>query len=248
MTKIIKVPTGPYHPGYGCAIFIIMILTFSGILTWAAYTFFKQDKEIAAFTQETVEPFPKIEPTDAEKAALEAKLKAFSIATGKNEAADLSLSVPEMNDLLVFAAQAGIGGQEGSLPYIDILRFRKLLAAEKRIVTDIHLPMNKLPWKEGKRFLVGTAIFEPMIDEKTAFEVKLETIDSPGKTINEGFMNNFIVMPWLSIAKQKPEISAALAKVSSFEITPDGKTLVLHATPRTQPPAPPTKPFSGTMQ
>lgn len=223
MSKVEKTPTGPYNPFYGCTILAIMVLTISGIVTWTLYSFLKQDSEIAIFSTETVTPFPAITLSDGDKTALLSRLSAFA----KDPSAPLALSVDDLNHLLVIAADQHIGEDKGGTPYIEMLRFAALDPAAKTIEADLHLPMNKLPWAGGgKRYVVGRAIFKPAV-ENNSFDVKLDNIRVPGKTVNEGFLNNIRLMPWLSVAKLQPAVGNALGKVTSFEISADGKTLTL---------------------
>ena len=231
MSSIRKTPTGPFHSGYGCAIFIIMVLTFSAIIGWAAYTLFKQDREIAGFTVEDARPLPAVVVNEAEKTTLCAKLTAFAQATGKNDPADLTLTIADMNALLVLAQDHGIGNQDGSAPYVEMLRMTSLDAKEKLFRTDLRLPVNKLPLVgKGTRHIVGTATFQPVL-EGNSFEVKLQNITVPGKTVSEGFLHQLRQLPWLSVAKLKPEIAGPLGKVTSFDIAADGGSLILHAAP-----------------
>ncbi len=230
MSKMQKVPTGAYSPFYGCAIIIIMVLTFGGIITWSVYSLLKQDKEIASFTQEVAPFMPEIVLPDAAKAALKAKLNAFAEATNKGQAADLTLNIDELNGLLILAAENGIGQQEGSAAYRDFIRFTGFDFSKKLLLTDIRMPMNKLPWAGGgQRYVVGTATFAFQADGKP-FDLNLENIIVPGKSVSPGFVNNLNSMPWLSVAKQKAEIAAALNRVTSFELPSDGKSIILHAT------------------
>ncbi len=229
MSKMQKTPTGPFNPFYGCAIMIIMVLTFGGLISWVGYTLLKQDKEIASFTQEVAPAMTEIVLPDTAKTALRAKLSAFADATNKGLAADLALNVDELNGLLVLAFEDGVGQQEGSAPYRDIVRFTGFDVAAKLVKTDIRLPMNKLPWAGGgQRYIVGSATFIPESEGKN-FDLKLDNIVVPDKKVSPGFINNLNTLPWLSVAKQKPEIAAALEKVTSFELPADGRSIVFHA-------------------
>lgn len=231
MSNLKKIPTGPFHPGYGCAILAIMFLTFSGLITWAVYTFMRQDKEFSTFTIENAPALRPLNPSAEAKAALNAKLAEFSAAAQANKAADLSLSIADLNDLLVLAKAVGIGGQDGTVNYEDMFRFKSFEPASHELVADLRNPVNTLPWKkEPKRFIVGEAIFEPVI-ENNSFDLKLKSVVVPGKQVSEGFLNGYRMTPWLSVAKLKPDVATALSKVTSFDMPADGKSLILRATP-----------------
>ena len=229
MPQFKKTPTGPFHSGYGCLIFIIMALTFGAIIGWAAYTLLKQNNEIASFTTEEAKPLPAIVLSDTDKTALADKLKAFAQTTAAKQTAALALSIADLNALLVLAQDNAIGNQEGSAPYMEMLRITGLDAKEKLIRTDIRLPINKLPLiGKGTRYLIGTATFKPEI-MGGSFDIKVQNITVPSKTVSEGFLYQLRDLPWLSVAKLKPDIAAALGKVTSFEISADERTLVLRS-------------------
>lgn len=51
MSNVQKVPTAGFSPYYGCAIMIMAVLIFGGILGWSAFSLFTQDKAIGLITQ-----------------------------------------------------------------------------------------------------------------------------------------------------------------------------------------------------
>jgi hypothetical protein len=225
MSKVTKTPTGPFNPFYGCTVLLIMVLTIAGIITWTFYSLLKQDQEISTFSTEAPVSFPALTISEADRASLKSKLATFGDLAAKGNS--LTLSIADLNNLLVIAAEQHLGEEKGGTPYLEMLRFTRFDPASKSVMADLHLPMNKLPWAGGgKRHIVGTAIFKPVV-EANSFDLKLDDIKVPGKLVNEGFLNNIRIMPWLSVAKLKPEIAAPLGKVTSFEISADGSTITL---------------------
>jgi hypothetical protein len=239
MPELQKVPTGKFHPGYGCAIFALMILTFGGIVTWIVHSLLEQNRQIAGFTVEQSEPLPALTVSDHDKAALRGRLSAFAIDAGKGAKTRLELSVADCNVLLALATDAGIGGEKDSSPYPDLLRFSGFDAPARVLQTEIRLPMNKLPWQEGRRFLSGGAAFRPEIDNGSLV-VRIENVSVPGKQIPEGFVRNLKVWDWLDVAKKKDEsIAAAFKRISAWHFEDDGKLLVLEGGGATAPAAAP---------
>lgn len=228
MPKIEKVPTAQFNPFYGCAILVIMVLTFGGIVTWMIYSGIEQDRQIATFTTENAPPLTPLVVSDNEKAALKNKLIMFADSATKGDAAQLSLNSSEANTLLLLAADAGIGEDKESQSYREMLRFTGFDAKTQFVSADLRMPVNKLPWASGdKRYLVGSANFKPVVENGT-FSLKIETISVPGKTVSEGFVNNMRNMDWLSLAKQKDaKIADALKKVSACRIADDDSALIL---------------------
>lgn len=230
MPEVQKIPTGRFHPGYGCAIFALMILTFGGIVTWVVHSLLEQNRQIAGFTVEQAPPLPEFVASESDKASVRGKLAAFAAAAEKGEAAPLELSVADCNILLVIATDAGIGGDKDSTPYPDLLRFTGFDAQARVLQTDIRLPMNKLPWQEGKRFLAGRAIFRPEIDNGSLV-VRVQGVEVPGKAVPEGFVRNLKIWDWLDVAKKKDAmIAETLKRMTAWRFSADGKLLVLECT------------------
>jgi hypothetical protein len=239
MPELQRAPIGKFHPGYGCAIFVLMILTFGGIVTWVVHTLMEQDRQIATFTVESADPMPPAVVSDADRAALREKLATFSASADKGDAAQLELSVTECNALLALATDAGIGGGNDSTPYPQLLRFTGFDAPGRLIQSDIRLPMNKLPWQEGRRFLVGQATFRTEFDDGS-LKLQIAGISVPGKPVSDGFVHNLKNWDWLDVAKKKdPRIAAALKRTQNMHFTEDGSKLILESGKIA--PAPPAK-------
>jgi hypothetical protein len=239
MPELQKIPTGKFHPGYGCAIFVLMILTFGGIVTWVVHTLLEQNRQITAFTVERADPMPPASASDADRSALREKLSAFGAAAENGDAAHLTLSVAECNVLLALATDAGIGGGNDSTPYSELLHFTGFDESKRLIHSDIRLPMNKLPWQEGRRFLVGQATFQTEI-ENGSLNLQIVGISVPGKTVPDGFVHNLKSWDWLDVAKKKdPRIATALKRTSNMHFSEDGRNLILECAKIT--PAPPAK-------
>jgi hypothetical protein len=236
MPELQKVPTGRFHPGYGCAIFALMILTFGGIVTWIVHSLLEQNRQIAGFTVEQAEALPPLVVSDGDKALLRGRLSSFAAALEKSDSENLELSVMDCNVLLAIATDAGIGGDKDSTPYPELIRFNGFDARGRILRTDIRLPMNRLPWQEGKRYLVGGATFRPEIDNGSLI-VRIEGVSVPGKPVPEGFVRNLKVWDWLDVAKKKDAtIAATLKKVTSWHITEDDSRLVLECRKAAAPP------------
>jgi len=232
-----KIPTSGFHPGYGCAILALMILTFTGIVTWIVHSLLEQNRQIAGFTVEQAEPLPAPAVKDSEKADLRGRLAEFGAAAGKDEAAELELSVADCNVLLAIATDAGIGGDKDSTPYPDLLRFTGFDARARVLKADIRLPMNKLPWQEGRRLLAGGATFRPEIDNGSLI-VRIDEVSVPGKTVPVGFVRNLKIWDWLDVAKKKnAHVAATLKKVSAWRLSEDGTRLVLECSRPARAPA-----------
>ncbi len=240
MAEVQKIPTSEFNPFYGCAILVIMVLTFAGIVTWMIYSGIEQDRQIATFTMENAPPLAALVVSEGEKAALKTKLAVFAETAAKGDAAQLSLNSAEANALLSLAEDAGIGEDHDSLPYREILRFTGFDSNTPFVKGTLRMPVNKLPWAGGdKRYLVGSACFRAVV-ENGSFSLKIESISVPGKTVSEGFVNNLKNMDWLSLAKQKDtKIADSLKKVTACHIAEDGSALILDCAKASPPSAKP---------
>lgn len=217
-----KEPVSGSNPFYGCAILLIAITTFSFIILWSLYSGLKQSSEIDTFTETNAPPLAAIEAGEALKASVRTKLASFALVAKADKPVTLTLSVEELNAILVLAGESGVADYRG------MLRFTGIDAPAQKLKADIRWQMNNLPFVQAaERFLVGQATFKPVI-ESNALELHIEDLDVPGKTVSEGFLRHLRGWPWLNLAKLKPEVSAPLAKVTRFEFSTDGMLLVLH--------------------
>ena len=250
MAEVQKIPTGKFNPGYGCAILVIMVLTFSGIVTWVIHSLMEQNRQIAGFTQEKAEPLPEIKITDEQKAALKTRLIEFSDKAAKGEEVSLSLNVEDCATLFALSTDFGIGGSGESEPYLDLMRVSGFDAKARLLKTDLRLAMNNLkwdglgrifsghlPWTIGRRYLVGTATFKPDI-ENGSFVIRVDTVTVPGKDVAEGFVKNLKNWDWLDPAKKKiGAADEAMKKVSSWRMAEDGRAIILECKKASSKPA-----------
>jgi hypothetical protein len=226
MTKVTKEPTGAHSPYYGCLILLMVVCTFGGIGAWTLYSGYKQDKEISLFTVNEPTPLPLAEVSAEEKTALQGRLNTFATDAIASRSATLSLSLSDLNSLLILSGEAGVADYRG------ILRFTGLDGKTKTLLADLCWEMNQLPFSDkGKRYLVGSGAFSPVI-ENDSLDVKINTLSVPGKTVSYGFLRNLQNWPWLNLAKLKPEIKSVVDKVTSWEISEDGSALLLKSGPK----------------
>jgi hypothetical protein len=229
--SVVKEPVSGSNPFYGCAILIIAACTFGGIIGYTLYSGYKQNKEIDSFTEHDAPALPVAALTDAHRTELEGKLDAFTKVAKNKKPVKLPLSVEELNQLITLA------GEKEVADYRGIMRFTGLDAKTGRILADIRWKMNNLPFvKAPDRFLVGSAVFVPKVGNGT-FDLYIETVTVPGKTVSPGFIGQLQNIPWLNLAKIKPEIADVMKLVNKFEFTGDGTSFVLEANAVTATPA-----------
>jgi hypothetical protein len=221
--RTIKEPRGESNPLYGCAILLIAVCTFGFIIGWALYSGWKQSSEIGTFTSPDAPALPPLQVEAAQKSLFKTKIEGFALVATAGKPVTLTMTVDDLNTILVLAAEAGVAD------YRDMVRFTGIDPAAQSLKADIRWQMNNLPFVDAPdRYLAGHATFKPVI-ENGALELHIETIDVPGKTVTSGFLRQLQTWPWLNLAKLKDEVKVPLSKVTSLEFAPDGSLFILHA-------------------
>ena len=216
MARVEKVPTAPFSPFYGCAIMIMAALTFGGIIGWSAYSLFQQDKAIAEFAQDQPQKFAAIELTPEARSGLEKKLADFKAGT----VTEITLSIAELNGLLLLAPDSGYG------VYTEMLRFDRTEPEKNRVIARVSLPMNHIKfWEDKKRYLNGEAAYEVMVHE-AGVDAKVVDVKVPGKTVAEGFIVGIGTWTLLAPYQKIEPISSALKLVKKATVTEEGITLI----------------------
>jgi len=224
MSQVEKVPVGSPNPLYGCAIFVIILSVMGGIVSWVLYSGLKQNQEIGEFAVDKADPLPVAEVSAEARTALQQKIGAFANDSSAGKEAVLSLGVQELNELIVLAGESNIADYRG------MVKFTGFNQAENMLLADLVWPLNRLSFTDkSKRYLVGKAAFKPII-EQGSFDLKIETLDVPGKTVSVGFAKSLGNWPWLNLAKLNPTVAETMKKVTSFQVTSDGTRFELKTT------------------
>jgi hypothetical protein len=215
MAKIEKVPTAEFHSGYGCIIMTAVVAVVAFIVWWSWYSLVTMDKEIGLLTQSTSVVMPQVAP----QPGLEQRLADFAKAANAGQTVALTLTVAELNALLLLAPDGGNG------TYKDMLRVKSLDAAKSLIVTDASLPMNTAKfWEDTKRYLVGEIVFAV---EMTALgpDTKVSAVRIPGKTVPEGMLKGMQMYGYLGPYQTHPTIGPVLKAIKQVKIEANGLRL-----------------------
>ncbi len=219
MARVQKVPTASFSPYYGCAIMLMAVLTFGGIIAWSWYALVTQDKVIASLTVDDPDTLPSTTLAEAAQAALEQRLATFAEAARNGRAAELALSLEELNALLVLAPDTGYGS------YAGLLHFEKTDPANSRLVARIALPMNRIKFWEGrKRYLNGQAGFLVHVHAE-GVDAKIIDVEVPGKEVPEGFIVGLEIWTWLAPYRSLEPIGSVLKAVRQARVTDAGLLL-----------------------
>lgn len=215
MARVEKVPVSSFSPFYGCAIMIMAALVFGGIIAWSAYSLFQQDKAIAVFAENQPQKFAAIDLSPEAKTALEKKLADFHAG----QVAEISLSIAELNGLLLLAPDSGYG------VYTEMLRFERTEPGKNRLVAKVSLPMNHIKfWEDKKRYLNGEATYQVELNE-AGVDARIVDVKVPGKTVAEGFIAGIGTWTLLAPYQKIEPTGSALKRVKKATVTPEGITL-----------------------
>ena len=221
MARVVKEPTAPYNPVYGCVIMSAAVLVFAGIVSWSLYSLFSQDRQIEAFTVDAPASLTGNEFPKDQEAALLQKVEAF--ADAKEPGTRLELNVAEINGLIALAPDTGNG------TYKDMIRIQRTEPAQKALIASLSLPLNRLKFWEGKkRYLVGEGTLQLETDAENGIEARMIDVRVPGKALPEGFIKGMQVWPFVAPYRNNDKFGPVLKRIGKVEVTPQG--IVLEAT------------------
>jgi hypothetical protein len=218
MARIQKIPTGEFSPFYGCAIMSLAALTFGGIIAFSAYSLFSQDKAIAVFASDTPIKLPPIELSPEARAALEKKLTDFASTAKTGQPAELTLSISELNALILIAPDTGYG------TYTDLVRLESFDPKKSTVSGQVSLPMNNVKfWENKKRYLNGQITFHLYIHAE-GIDAKVVDVKVPGKEVAEGFITGMEIWPWVAPYRKVEPVGATLKAIQKVTVTADAVT------------------------
>ncbi|MCA1962520.1 MAG: hypothetical protein LDL31_01085 [Prosthecobacter sp.] len=215
MAKIEKIPTAEFNPFYGCFIMSMAVLVFLGIIGWSAWSLISQDRAISVFAEDAPVVLPPISLSEAERKTLETKLATFAAEARAGGKASLSLSLAELNGLLLLAPDSGYGS------YRDMVRFEKLNPAKNRVEGRVSLPLNRIKFWEGKkRYLNGTAELE-VFTHNLGVDARVADVKVPGREVAEGFISGMGAWTWLAPYQKMEVIGPVLSAIKKATVTED---------------------------
>jgi hypothetical protein len=213
MAKVEKVPTADFNPFYGCFIMFMAGLIFLGIIAWSTWSLLSQDKAIAEFAMDQPITLPSIDFPDSARTELANRLQAFSKAATSGQKASLSLTVVDLNGLLLLAPDSGYGS------YKDMIRFDRLIPEKNQVVGKVSLPMNHIKfWENKKRYLNGEASLELFLHD-LGVDARVATVDVPGKVVAEGFVSGMGAWTWLAPYQKMEALGPVLRAVKKVTVS-----------------------------
>jgi len=214
-------------PAPGCLIVPISGAFFILLICFAFYKGISLSKAIDEFT----EPEPatlRSDPLPPDAATLlDNELKYFGDDLLAGRRSELRLNKHRINHLL--ATHEGLTELRG--------QFRVREITDGLIVADISYPLNNLPWKHGRRYLVGQLMLRPFVEtdehgggrSTTHLAFQVMDIDVPGSEIPEWFRDHFSTYHLFERYEQDPAFQPYIRQLAGAEAT-NGE-LVLRALP-----------------
>lgn len=215
MSKLVKQPTAPFNPFYGCAIMFMVVAMGVGGVYWIYHVGKTMDEEIGKFTVDVPVKPVAVKPDAAGVAALKGRVETFANDAKAGKAATLALTIPELNALVELAPDSGYGN------FAEILAF-KTVAPGGPVTAEVCLPMNKNPLVGGKRYAIGLATFQVEIVNETGPDLKLTALEVPGKEVIPEFVQLFSSYSLLAPYHKLEALAPVMKAIKSVKINAAG--------------------------
>ncbi len=168
-------------PKAGCTIGIAIIVVFTLVLAWTAYTGYTQNREIDKFTQ-NIKGDLNVNYRDADTVfKLRARVREFSETVRNGQPATLELSPADLNDL--------VGHEDRLMDMRELVSFHEIdgTIIKGRII----FPMQQLPFfGEKLRYLNADVDFRPELIKGQPMLRIIDVKPANGTEIPEGFLNS----------------------------------------------------------
>ncbi|WP_193213935.1 hypothetical protein [Luteolibacter marinus] len=224
-------------PFAGCLILIAALVLLVFLIGFTAWMPFRQAAEIEKFTADQPAPLAvdPIEGNETKVNDLVERLEFFrtGLKDGNEAPTRIELDAADLN--LAIAAFAPVEQLRGS--------FRVREITDEALIIDICYKLNGRPRlaREGEegpitsdpRFLIGTLQGRPELSRRELV-LKVDSLEVPGKTVPEGFMEHFSTLRIFEAYLKDPVLGPAMAAMTRAELK-DGK-LVLARNPGESPP------------
>lgn len=207
----------PPEPSWGgCILPVVVLSFFLGLGTCGVMTGVMQHNALAGF----VDPNPLVlEPLRPGVGELErAKLAAEQIrqAAESGGSAEVPVTVETLNTWIATS------------PWLEDYRAK----ARVRSITPQGLVAEMSQELRGKRFLNGTFRFTVAPSETNTWQLMLEDIVVPGRSVPPAFIQNYRNLHMFRFDAELPGLQAALKRISAIRMEPGRLVVVVPAKPR----------------
>jgi hypothetical protein len=180
------------------------------LVSAAVYSLFRQNAEIAKFTQPTPATLPQVtlEGREAALNALHARLQLFrdTIVSESDTAAKLELTAEDLN--MALATMKPLQDYRGHF-FVKEIRPGAIIADHTRLI-------NGLPGSDEKRYLNAEIVLKPVLSEKTlAFQV--QSLVVPNQTVPREFIAQIPPFRFGVEQQQDPVLGPVLQQLTAME-------------------------------
>jgi hypothetical protein len=224
-------------PFAGCLILIAAVGMLVFLIGFTAWMPFRQATEIEKFTAASPAPLPtdSVEGNEPKVNALVERLEAFraDLMGDAAKPARIELDAADLN--LAIAAFHPVEQLRGSF------RIREITADS--LIIDICYKLNGRPRlsKEGEsgpvtsdpRYLIGTIKGHPQLTRREVV-LKVDSLETPGATVPEGFMNHFSTLRIFEASLKDPVLGPAMGAMTRVGLE-NGKMVLSRVPGETSP-------------
>ena len=214
-------------PLAGCLILVVALLVMVFLIVFSTWTLFRQFDEIVKFTKEKQEmvPVASLEGREAGINGLAEKVEVFRQRLVADEAAEMALSVDEIN--LAIALWEPLAELRGT--------FHVVKAEGGKLHIDISFPLNGKPRlaRDGEdgwmvsdpRYLQATMIAEPAMSQREIV-LRIEELVVPGVEVPREFVEQMSPYRITERYLADPELGPLMGKLSRVEVVDGALRLI----------------------
>ena len=205
----------------GCLLLIVGALWLVLLGVYMIWKLYAQVRDMRTFADSSPKLVSPAQPAAERVADLRQRINDFGAAVGRNEKAELRLTVEDLNTLL--AAE-------------DLIRSMRENAKVESIGDTVHLQvsqmLNAIPFSDEKLFLNGTVELAPVVEKDKGLKLRTVNVTVPGKTVVKGFLDlykenspvdRFLLDPLRD--NKDPAIPATLKKITNVRLEPGAGVL-----------------------
>lgn len=208
---------------FGCLVPFTAVITIFGLGTCIVTNGLRQSSEIQKFAKDEPAMVEVIQPSEAQLAAVEAKLAQLTEAAKNLEEVTVKFTEEDLNVLLA--------SKPALETYRDTTKIRSISPQALRVAGS--QPAKKL--SGGLRYIVGDFLFTIDRSGSNYWQLILEDVQIPGKDVPEGFINMWSTLHMFRFSIDNTELEPVFKQVKSIELE-QGAIAVTTAEGQLEPP------------
>ncbi|RFC46870.1 MAG: hypothetical protein DVB23_001405 [Verrucomicrobia bacterium] len=199
----------------GCVLPVAVLAFFLGLGTCAVMTGVMQHRALAEFVDQSALVLEPLQPEPAAVARAKAAAEQIRKAAEAGTEAEVPLTVEILNTWIATS------------PWLETYR----TTARVRSILPQGLVAEMSQELRGKRFLNGTFRFTVARSETNTWQLMLEDIDVPGRTVPPAFIQNYRNLHMYRFDADLPELQAVLKRISGMRLEQDRLVISIAAVP-----------------